>query len=358
MTAVARVLFAAVVTAVLASLILSFRAPARFHAPSDDHAVRLRCIYQSIYMSPTGADVLVFGTSRTGAALLPKQLASELAGGSVPEPLVGRMYFAGNNTSLSYQFLLEYLAQHKAPGLILFEAQSLRESGNGAAPVPYVNRYFSTAALPWLYADLLLSIEDPPPVQRAGDVARIFIDHVDKVWTRILSPEYELNLRPDRINCMRGRDRGRQGAARERTVQEKRVQAQSRERRARMREAALDVVREKRGERWREMKNEDWVFGGDDGMRHAVYYRRIVALARAHGIRILFYHLPAYLEPPATGAQLAEFRHLAGAPVVTPDLELLEVIYRNYRDPNHVASKSRPPLMRWLAQSVHAEFGR
>lgn len=84
------------------------------------------------------------------------------------------------------------------------------------------------------------------------------------------------------------------------------------------------------------------------------YYERIAELARARGSKVVFFHVPEYLEPELKPEFVAAASRRFGVPIITPPKSLLTELYkrRRYHDPTHftVATSRRYSL--WLASEL------
>jgi hypothetical protein len=382
--------FAAVVLVIAGFSWATFRPEARFHVPADRFGSRLSCLYHIIYEWEGDAQVLVFGTSRTAAAINATLLAERLASdGGVPTQ-VAKLSMAGANPGLSYQIFQEYLSRHEAPKLIIFEAQQVRES---PSVVPYVNRYFSMTAKPDLYLDLVLSLEGKSIVGRSADALRLLVDHYDKSISKALSPSQTLWRKPKRNPCSdrsiskalspsqtpslepernpSGHKTLRKAAGKkesgDRTAKAKEsknaeLKAQKLEKqRKKNKEKALKVAskqqelqeaRDERGNSWEQLPAWDWQYTLPTAERYLLYYRRFAAWAEENDARIVFFRAPDYLEPPSTPEQLSQFEALAGAPVLAPDRELLHRLYPLYKNPQHIGRDGWPLVADWIARGL------
>lgn len=372
---------AAVLATISTFVWASFQPESRFLTPRGSWGTKLHCVFDAIYLSDPNADVLVFGTSRTKAAVNAGILERELTARVGKTVRVVDLSFVGANPGLSYQFLSEYVSRHKPPKLIIFEAQQVRESPSVA---PYVNRFFSIAAKPDLYLDILFHLRTPSLVNRLADVSRLMIDHLDKSLNKALSPWDSLWLDSSNLKCRVGAGMAANEESRHDVVSDasprpaavealklraavaeasnpgssagddagkpKKKQKRSGKKKKKMRQLA-EAQRE-RGTDWEQRPAWDWQYTLPPSERYLFYYDRFVDLAEQNNAKVVFLRLPGYLEPPSTPVQTSQFEALVNAPVLVPGLDTLRKIYPSYNDRHHVGPPGQPLLMEWLADQL------
>jgi hypothetical protein len=77
--------------------------------------------------------------------------------------------------------------------------------------------------------------------------------------------------------------------------------------------------------------------------------KRITALARERGLRLVFYYLPAYYTPPPSPDFQAEFEHSIGAPLLVPGRKTLATLYPYYYDMTHLNITGMRIFTNWIA---------
>ncbi len=84
------------------------------------------------------------------------------------------------------------------------------------------------------------------------------------------------------------------------------------------------------------------------------YYQRIADLARKHGSKIVFFHVPEYLEPELKPEFVAAAARQFGVPILTPPKEMLAELYKRqrYHDPTHFTVPTSRRYSLWLASEL------
>ncbi|HMB78095.1 MAG TPA: hypothetical protein VKN76_16995 [Kiloniellaceae bacterium] len=364
--------FVAVVALLAGFTWASFQPKVRYNVPSDDFGKRMSCLYHLIYEWEGDAQVLVFGTSRTGAAISAPILAGRATAASGAPVVVAKMSLAGANPGLSYQIFQEYLTQHAAPDLVIFEAEQVRTS---PSVVPYVNRFFTITATPDLYLDVAAGPAIQPLPQRIADALRLLIDHYDKSLSKALSPLYGFSL--TETTCTKStvskaplanadflekldpaaEDYEEKLKTKAMAVLERAAEtAEKKARRAvkkgirttAQKQGLLDESFAAHSETWETEPVWDWHYTTPAAERYFDYYRRFVDWAAANDGKVVFLRFPSYLEPPSTAAQRQAFEAQAGAPVLVPDVALLRELYPLYRDSDHMNQAAWATLADWI----------
>ena len=364
--------FVAVVLLLAGFTWATFQPKARYHVPSDEFGKRMNCLYRLIYEDERDAQILVFGSSRTAAAINAPILAWRASEESGDPVTVAKLSMAGANPGLSYQVFQEYLARHKAPKLIVFEAEQVR---NSPSVVPYVNRFFTITALPQLYLDVVTAGTTEPLLQRMADALRLLVDHYDKSLSKALSPQFTLELQgtvctdgtqsnvPDATDLAADAE-DLQAKKTAKKQKRKAMAALKRNGKAAENEARIaarqgiersktDLRRvhraiKERGETWETMPFWDWGYTTPEAQRYLYYYRKFVDWAAENDAHVVFIRFPNYLEPPSTEQQGRAFEDLVGAPVLVPDLELLRQLYPLYKDDHHVSKAAWTAIADWI----------
>ena len=82
------------------------------------------------------------------------------------------------------------------------------------------------------------------------------------------------------------------------------------------------------------------------------YYRRMVQLAKSHGVEIAFYILPSLLDPPYPEAKIRQIERQLDASVEILPFQDLRVSYHFYRDVTHVSENLHDLYGVWFASMV------
>ena len=92
----------------------------------------------------------------------------------------------------------------------------------------------------------------------------------------------------------------------------------------------------------------------DPVQSYAVYYfRRIVELARAHGTRVTFVHLPLLAGAQWSDETARRFEEVIGAPVLRLPIELRVKLARSgFRDRMHLVGEGRLAFTPWLVEAL------
>lgn len=94
---------------------------------------------------------------------------------------------------------------------------------------------------------------------------------------------------------------------------------------------------------------------GDPGQEYAVFhYRRIVALARAHGTKVTFVHMPLLAGPQWSDKTAKHFEEAVGAPLIRLPIDLrTQLVASGYRDRMHLVGSGRRLFLPWLVEAIH-----
>ena len=87
-------------------------------------------------------------------------------------------------------------------------------------------------------------------------------------------------------------------------------------------------------------------------VRSVDYYRRIVALGRAHNVKIGFYYLPRMLSRESRSDEISELSAALGAPVYILPYAYTRVSYHHYKDLVHSTPAFRPVYSTWFASLI------
>lgn len=84
------------------------------------------------------------------------------------------------------------------------------------------------------------------------------------------------------------------------------------------------------------------------------YYEQIADLARRHGSKAVFFHVPEYLEPELAPEFVAAASRRFGVPIITPPRALLDDLHkpRRYHDPTHFTTATSQRYSLWLASEL------
>jgi len=354
-------------------LVISFQPRIRFADPGPAESLEVRrnyhCYYDRIYGHSSGSDVLFFGASNTYDAVDAKSIG-EIYGLVAGEHLsVFKFAPSASNPELMYSFFRDYLARKPAPKMALFELTKV--GPNYYAPVRYMHPYFPDLAPPYLYLDVLRSWDFVNSrLFAVSDFLKLLIRHIDLSLSRLLVADYWFMVPPgDNCQPPAPGDPGLAVADPGRYSFEQLLDAEMEsylppfDRAEVGTTAALletyaenPVMREaveKRNKALpRRRKQPFWRDRGQLKERSLGYYRRIVALGEAYGVKIAFYYMPEILAPAPREADVRQLSTSLGAPVYVQPYWYTRIAFHHYRDPKHVATDIRPAFSVWFASLI------
>jgi hypothetical protein len=363
----------------LAFLVVSFHSRVRFANPITDQFARphedFACYRDLIYGDSESADVLFFGASRTLFA--------------VDSPLVERAYqtvtghdisvfsfsTAWSNPELAYFFFRDYLQHNPAPEVALFELTTTLQMEE---PVRYVHPLYPYLAPAYLYRDELNSWDFVPSKLFAfSDFIRLVVRHIDLSLTNLLVADRKF-ITPSGDNCLKENitrnsktTSAKVGSYQSTdnfevlmtTVAEPLLTHGDWEKAA---DYGLLVERYKEhpqvarrlenyGPQWTKKKPTTFWYRGLTKNRSAHYYKRIVELGQAHGVRVGFYILPGVYSPEPPTERILFIEQMLGAPVYTIPFKYLQVLYHHYMDAAHVKEDATVLTSAWAASLIELE---
>ncbi|NND68715.1 MAG: hypothetical protein HKN19_14095 [Halioglobus sp.] len=359
----------------LGYIAVSFDSRVRFADPAPDEShwfqTDYHCMHDKIYTQSSGFDALYFGDSRTFHAVDARLV------GDVYESVVGKELSAfafttkNSNPEIMYFFFRDYLENNPAPETAFFQLTSLRTNSSA---VSYMHPLFSILAPPYLYADVLQRwniVENS--LFALSDLLRLFIRHIDLSLTQLLRADVHFILEegsecrplPPRVEVpVLENDAANSFEQRLETELEGLLGSFEREDIG-TKAALLQTYAGKRAlaryinkadRELRESSNNGlWIRPGNDpGMRerNLDYYRRIVALGRAHGVEVAFYFLPNLNSPIASKEGVAQLSEELGANLYVMPEWFTKVSYHHYFDPRHARVHMHPAYAIWLASLI------
>jgi hypothetical protein len=332
---------------------------------------RSYCYHDQIYLGKSTADVLLFASSRTGAALDPKLAMSSY------ETVTGRkreiflFWTPWPNSEIMYAFFRDYLANNPAPKVALF---ALTPAVKLNPPVHYVHPLFHSFAPPYLYPDVLSSSEIVHSrLFAVSDFLRLLISHLDINLTRLLVVNVSFSV-PEGDNCRLQEDAPEnlitdtaQHASFEALLnfELEKVMPDLEPERIGTAEGLLETsagnvlktnFAKAAIKEWGDTNSwpaeRHFLMEAPSDERSIEYYRRIVALAKAHNVKIGFHFMPDLLSPEPPSGQVSEMAESLGAPISLPPIHLRKVSYHYYWDTNHVDKAFRSAYSAWFASLI------
>jgi len=357
----------------LAYLALSFHPRIRFADPAPNESAANRrsyhCYYDKLYGNSPNPDVLFFGASKTYYAVDAASIEAVYKA-VTGKPLDAFVFDTfGTNPGIVYFFFRDYLAHNPAPEMAFFELTE--NSPNYYWSVRYINLLMADLSPPYLYLDVLRSWEVVnSELFAASNFLRLVIRHIDLSLSRLLVAKSHF-LVPSGNNC-RSPARDDPGHLLDQPGQKSFAQLLDAEMDSLMptldrqeigsKEALLDTYEHKplvrrrvgeRGTKW--LGSFDQHFWRDRGQlkqRSLDYFHRVVALGKAHGVKVAFYYLPLLLAPEPREEDVRQLSELLGAPVYILPYGYTRIAYHHYRDGAHVNRDMRVPYATWFAGVV------
>jgi hypothetical protein len=355
-----------------AYLAVSFHPRLRFADPTPDEPLEVKrnypCYHDRIYGGSADLDVLYFGASKTHHGV-DAALIEQYYGAVTGEELTAFAFDTPNsNPEIMYFFFRDYLARNPAPEIAFFELTSLYPL---PPPVRYMHPLFADLAPPYLYLDVL----NPRGVLgnrlfAASDFLRLLIRHIDLSLARLLLADVRFNV-PAGDNCRPhvGRASGPAVDHGGRTSFRQLLEAEMESLSASLSPedigdktvlletyaddpfttGYLNNWNDKRRQRFKE---NFWIGAIQMKVRSRDYFRRIVALGKAHDVPVVFYFLPDLYAPETTGKAIRRVGASLGAPVYVLPFPVARVSYHFHKDAAHVAPRMRPAFAIWFASLI------
>lgn len=358
-------------------LYLSFQPRARFgdpatqimKVPGGHHW--FDCYHDRIYLGNSKSDVLFFGSSRTRRAI-DADLVRNAYESVVGETLdVYAFHTPWSNPEIMYFFFRDYLANNQAPKMAFFELTPVAKLPR---PIRYTHPYFADAAPLYLYLDVLNSWDFVRhKVFAISDFLHLLIRHIDQNLSRLMVAEFQY-LVPKGNNCPKQvnpipstatvahNDSFEQllDAALSRTapdIASNRIGTpesllETYEGNANMTEVTKLAIKKFGNSENSPVQGHFWRRGAP-ASRSLDYYQRIVALGKAHNVKIAFYFLPDLLSPKPPSAQVKEMAKALDAPLYLLPFQSVKVSYHHYIDPTHVSDEFTPVYSVWFASLIN-----
>lgn len=113
----------------------------------------------------------------------------------------------------------------------------------------------------------------------------------------------------------------------------------------------IDRYKRARGDTWAKAKGFSWDPDSAAEQRSTYYYKKIVALARAHGTKITFLHIPRIYDRGLEPEFMASSSKRFGVEVLNLPAEVLDELFatKGYGDDVHMTPLGRKRTMRWLS---------
>jgi hypothetical protein len=87
---------------------------------------------------------------------------------------------------------------------------------------------------------------------------------------------------------------------------------------------------------------------------NTIYLERVADEARRHDTKVVFFHVPEYLEAPLDEEFVARMSEILGAPLLVPPLAIQETLYQpgQFHDPTHLTPPATRIFSEWLGGAV------
>lgn len=356
----------------VAYVAVSFHPRLRFADPTPDEPLEVKrnypCYHDKIYGDPEPLDVLYFGASKTHHGV-DAGLIEQYYGTVTGEELTAFAFDTPNsNPEIMYFFFRDYLARNPAPKVAFFELTSLYPL---PPPVRYMHPLFADLAPPYLYLDVLKpkgAINNR--LFAASDFLRLLIRHIDLGLSRLLIGDVRF-LVPRGDNC-----RSQTGVASRPAIDHSGRTSFGQLLEAEMESLSASLRPEDIGDkavlletyadepvmtgyinnwndkRLQQFKRSFWIGAMQMKVRSVDYYRRIIALGKAHDVTVAFYFLPDLYSPEATGKAIRRVGGSLGAPVYVLPFPVARVSYHFHKDAAHVTPRVRPAFAIWFASLI------
>jgi len=369
-----KILCISVIASCLFAVGHSYSHSARYSTIIGSQGVRakLECIHDVNSGIEDSADVLIFGSSRTGSMFKDKVLtrvATEYSGQST---LVKNLNIPGGDVSLSYQFLKEYLQNNPAPEVVYTEVMRVKQQ---VSHVSYINRAFSSLSDWDLTNDLLKNTNDGrSSVFRVADFSKVMIDKNDKYLSKLLVTKHKVKVSVEepckyftrevtdgfqekaiKLDAVRRQKKFENRFARivEDTISQKSKAVSIRkETNSKAQERALKRHRTKTGKDWENKPAEDWGYDSAEAQRQLYYYQKISDLSKTYGFKLVLFRPYGLYEPEHDADKLKQYEAMFEHDILSPPYDFVKLSFPYYIDPNHVGRQSSSLFAYWLAEDI------
>ena len=335
---------------------------------------KFHCLYNSGAGLEDTADILIFGSSRTGSSIndkLVSRLATDYSGESV---LVKNMNIAGGDISMSYMFLKEIIESNSAPDMVYVEILRVKRQ---VSLIPYLNRAFSSSADWSLTADLLRNYDDGRTgLFRLADFFQVIIDKNDKYISKLLVRKNAIVV--DHPNACKFLDRAKvdeflnnpslQNATnrygRFEKAKRREFQALAKQRREaakirridniKRRERAIKRHNQALGKNWESLPPENWGYDSPESQRQLYYYQAISKLCRENNIDLIFFRPYGLREPEHDPNMIGKYEDLFEGEILSLPYRTAKLTFPYYVDPNHSGKQTERIIAFWLTEDILA----
>lgn len=310
------------------------------------------CAFAATRTSEAPADVVLFGSSRTGTALDPRAIEGMLNARPDAEPVrVNRLNITGPDALASVSMLERYIESRGAPRVVVAEVMlKLKQRKRPPRRGLYGRRHYSLLSYDQLrrYRDL---------VYASDNVKNDYLVDLSYAYSRTVALIHGLARDPLGRNwnlqyCTEG-DRTRNGVwsmAEQPTLQPPDEQ--------------IAIERSRLSTLERVTDNTDWTWGAngpeiadfdvhaDDRLPNIVMLRYLVELAAKHDIAVVFVPLVNYASSVAPEDRA--FFESMGDNAYWADLyaEAGDILEPNWRDPLHVHTRASTLVSAYLAKAI------
>ena len=365
-------------------LVVTFLPRVRFADPDlGKLSVVKHCFHDEIYLGRSDNDVLMFGASRTGRAASYDAIGKFYSMVESSPLKMFKFQTAWANPDMDYFILRDYLENNPAPKVVLVELMPVRRK---PPPVRYVHPFFSGMAPFDLYFDVLRPNNFKTSyIFNLSDFIRLLLRHIDLSLTNLLVADHyfvvpdendcpnHLAPRPDNVLRTSAGNQRQQAPDYETLLDAETANLAQKVGTQNVGKVAalirgykdknaigFDPVRSRQminrvkrlGETWQSRQLERSL--SEDGAAEwdFQYYRRMVRLARNHGVEIVFYILPSLLDPAYPEAKIHELEGRLNANVEILPFPITRVSYHFYRDVTHVSENLQNLYGIWFASLV------
>jgi hypothetical protein len=356
----------------LTYLYASFQPRLRFADPAPNEPLQVKrnypCYHDKLYLGTSQSDALFFGASKTHHAVDADVVENAY------EAITGKALDAfafdtpESNPEMAYFLFRDYLTNNPRPQVALF---SLTSIGQKPPPIRYMHPLFADLAPPYLYLDVLHSSKlVHHKIFAASDFLQLLVRHLDLSLTRLLLADVRFVV-PRGDNCSAAEKVS--GLSRAEAAQfdsfEGLLQAQVNKNRPAIEaddmgsiDSLLDAYHDKRSmtstlkrlqrDKTQLEKRHFWHRGINATDRSRDYYRRIVALGKAHDVTIGFYYLPNIYSRETHQEEIDQVAKELGAPVFVLPYDYMRVSYYHHKDPAHINPSFKPAYSIWFASII------
>jgi len=297
------------------------------------------CFYDLVYGREGAAGVVVVGSSRVGRGIEADIVGEHMTAAGLTNPISVVLFRPGNGIDDYPQIVRDVTSELGVDEVFLMELSIPDPPGYQS-----IGRNAAKVTSSEILAQLRASNE--PIDGRLRDLAHRFSTKLDLTMNSLISgdtPAAPAPIELTRTDQSRAYCRWTQKEIRRRPGQLRNQR---------------DRIESSVGE-WTAQDNLSWnIEGLVDYERFDFLVRSTIDEAELAGVPLMFFKMPAYLDPPVSADFTHWFEGTYEVPLLTPPTRVLAKLYDNerYRDINHVGEKGRRVLTNWLAAAVADEL--